>query len=271
MSTYAIGDVQGCYAELQLLLEKINYNSENDALWFAGDLVNRGPKSLEVLRFVKKLKNTTVVLGNHDLHLVALAHGADDYDPATRKYLDDILNAHDCDELIDWLCQQPLMHYDSEKQALIAHAGVYPFWTLEESQSYAHEAETLLKSDARQHFFEHMYGDEPMTWSDDLKGEERIRFIINTFTRMRLVSKQGELELKFKNKLKHAPEHYEPWFNLLDKSYDNVTLIFGHWAALDNIHIKENIFGIDTGCVWGNALTALRLEDRTIFKVDCHE
>jgi len=267
MPTYAIGDVQGCYDELQNLLSTINFDPDKDTLWFAGDLVNRGPRSLDTLRFIKQLPHVKIVLGNHDLHLLALHHGYshDDHD------LDDILDAPDRDSLIGWLSTQPLLYVSKEHNAALTHAGIYPLWSLEDAQRYAREVETLLQGDTQKALIDNMYGNTPAVWSEDLTGWDRARFIINVFTRMRFCSAEGELELSTKGKPSEAPLGYAPWYTLPHKLPQDTRVLFGHWAALEGeVDTKtgvENRIALDTGCVWGNALTALRIEDDNVFSV----
>ncbi|GLQ33387.1 symmetrical bis(5'-nucleosyl)-tetraphosphatase [Litoribrevibacter albus] len=266
MSTYAIGDIQGCYDELQQLLELVQFDPTQDTLWLAGDLVNRGPKSLETLRFVKALGQSAItVLGNHDLHLLACAHGI----KKAKGSLVDILEADDRDELLDWLCQQPLVHHDSELGYTLVHAGIPPIWSVKKAIALSQEVEQALKSEHRQAYFEHMYGDLPDTWSDELKGLDRLRVITNYFTRMRFCDENGKLELKTKETADDWPEGYQPWFTFKSKKLKKERIIFGHWAALEGNTQSKHVFGLDTGCVWGGALTALRLEDQQRFSLPC--
>jgi bis(5'-nucleosyl)-tetraphosphatase (symmetrical) len=258
MATYCIGDVQGCYDELKQLLRSIDYNSAKDHLWFIGDLVNRGPKSLEALRFIKNSPNTKVILGNHDLHLLTFyyklveAHG---------ESLQDIILAPDGEELIDWLRQQSLFYYDAKNNYALAHAGIYPGWDLKEAQKYAAEAEKMLQGDNYLDFLTHMYGNKPTKWSNDLKGWDRLRFIINAFTRMRFCNSEGNLEFKHSGDVNEAPKGYLPWFKISGRKTQNTKVIFGHWAALEGITDEPNAIALDTGCVWGKSLTAIRIED----------
>ncbi len=266
MATYAIGDVQGCYDSLMALLEEIDYDDNKDTLWFAGDLVNRGPKSLETLRFIKGLGDKAIsVLGNHDLHLLAVAAG---FKKTTRSdTLDAILVAPDCNELLNWLRVQPLVHHDAALSFTMVHAGIPPQWSIHQALGYAHEVESILRGDNANDFLKVMYGNEPSSWSDDLDGMDRIRLITNYFTRMRFCTSTGELELTTKSGVSDAPEHLYPWFALNNRVAKRDNIIFGHWAALEGQTHQKNIFGLDTGCVWGGELTAMRLEDKQLYSV----
>ncbi|MSP52636.1 MAG: symmetrical bis(5'-nucleosyl)-tetraphosphatase [Gammaproteobacteria bacterium] len=265
MSTYAIGDLQGCYDELQCLLDKIKFDPAQDTLWFTGDLVNRGSKSLECLRFVKRLgTNAITVLGNHDLHLLAVAY-------ANRRIsegdtLDEILQAPDRDELLTWLRQQPLLHDDPHLNFVLVHAGIAPQWDLSTAQNLAHEVEAQLQTTDSE-LLEQIYGNEPACWDDSLTGVARWRCIINYFTRMRFCTKDGCLDLNYKGELAGAPADMLPWFKMPARKTQQNRIIFGHWAALQGKADAPNVFALDTGCVWGESLTALRLEDLQKFSV----
>lgn len=266
MSTYCIGDIQGCYNELQNLLRVINFDIKNDSLWFVGDFVNRGPDSLKTLRFVKQLppKNTAIVLGNHDLHLLALYNKAINF---SSSMIEQFLTAEDGLDLINWLRQQPLIHYDRKLNYALTHAGIYPFWDLEEAMKYAKEVENILKSDNYFELLANMYNDDPDTWSDKLKGWERLRFIINSFTRMRFVDIDGRLDFTCLGTIGSQPQGYMPWFSVPNRKNKDLRIIFGHWAALRGKTNTPNVFALDTGCVWGGQLTAMRLEDQKLFNV----
>ncbi|MBE9561700.1 MAG: symmetrical bis(5'-nucleosyl)-tetraphosphatase [Proteobacteria bacterium] len=267
MSTYAIGDIQGCYDNLQHLLRLINFNPKQDTLWFAGDLVNRGPKSLEVLRFVKNLgKQAIVVMGNHDLHLLAIAHG--NSKPKTKDTITDILTAPDREELIQWLRHRPFWHYDSNLKIALVHAGVLPQWNLAQINQHANEIETVLQGEKYQQFLANMYGDNPNQWSEELQDWERLRFISNCFTRLRYCNVEGKLSLKKKDSptFNNPNNKQQPWF-IWPNNHDT-QIIFGHWAAL-GYYANHNVYALDTGCVWGGALTALRIEDKQIFSIPC--
>ncbi len=258
MATYAIGDVQGCFDELLELLSKIKFDPARDYLWFAGDLVNRGEKSLEVLRFVKGLGSRAVtVLGNHDLHLLAVVQGR--RKPLTKDRMEAILNAPDRDELCDWLRQQPLMHRDEQLGYVMLHAGLPPQWSLDDAMVRASEVEQVLRSDDSAAFINNIYGNEPAQWSDRLSGWQRLRFITNCFTRLRFCDEQGRLELKEKGAPGSQPAGYLPWFDLRATQHDRQQILFGHWSTL-GICSPGNVHALDTGCVWGGTLSALRID-----------
>lgn len=266
MSTYIIGDVQGCYTELQNLLTLIHFNPEQDRLGFSGDLVNRGPDSLSVLRFIKSLGNAIVVLGNHDLFLLALAYHPEAYThPHT---LQAVLNAPDKLELLDWLRAQPLLYHDASLHYLLSHAGVPPQWGLEEALSYAHEVQNALTGESFELLLRNLVGNHPACWDRHLKGHDRLRYIINVFTRMRHCTPRGCLDFKSKERVSQSSPHYKPWFKLIHpKDYGNNSILFGHWAALEGKVDVPHIYALDTGCAWGHSLTALRVEDKQLFSV----
>lgn len=267
MATYAIGDIQGCYDELQALLKQIDF-SASDRLWVAGDLVNRGPKSLETLRFLRDLGDqATCVLGNHDLHLLAVHYGS-----TTSKRsdtLEKILEAPDRAELMQWLSQQKLIAHDKTLNVVMVHAGIPPCWTIRKARKRAKEVEKALQSSNAEQFFNHMYGNKPDIWRADLSGWERLRLITNYLTRMRFCSPEGQLDFSAKGSLASQPEGYHPWFKAprKDPKENEIRILFGHWAALEGNADAEHVFALDTGCVWGNKLTALRLEDQQLFSV----
>ena len=266
-ATYAIGDLQGCYDSLLRLLEKINFDKTKDTLWFAGDLVNRGPDSLSTLRFVKSLGDSAItVLGNHDLHLLAIAHGVKN---KCSPDLQRILDAEDRDELLHWLSTRPLLHHDPKLNYSISHAGVYPLWSLKKAKKYAAELEGELKNNLHE-FLTHMYGDKPDKWDDSLKNFKRLRFICNTFTRMRFCEKDGTLDFSSNGAPGKIPKGTFPWFELPKRKISNKKLLFGHWSTLGKID-KKNVFALDTGCVWGGELTALRIDTEIAeyISVDC--
>lgn len=266
MSTYVIGDIQGCYDKFMALLNHIHFHDQEDALWCVGDLVNRGPKSLEVLRFLKNFSGQLhCVLGNHDLHLLACAEGV-----RPLKISDtfgDILIASDCDELLFWLRRQPFIHYDAELKTVMTHAGVYPFWSLAEMLAYAKELQQLLVSDQYHEFMRHMYGDQPTHWSNTLTSWPRYRFILNALTRMRVIHADHSLNLDFTGPLTDLPDDCMPWFTMLPLEYQSVRIVFGHWAALMGETHTKYVEALDTGCVWGKQLTALCLESGQRFSV----
>jgi bis(5'-nucleosyl)-tetraphosphatase (symmetrical) len=266
MTTYAIGDIQGCYNELQQLLEQIRFDPVQDKLWLVGDLVNRGPDSLQVLRLIKSLGESAItVLGNHDLHLLAVAAGEAELHRSDT--LDDVLNAPDRDELLTWLRQQRLLY--AENGYVLVHAGLLPQWSVKQAVALAQEVETVLRSDDYATFFEHMYGNTPRGWRDDLCGYKRLRVITNAFTRMRICTAQGEMEFKFKGEVEKIPAGYLPWFDMPKRKSHDATVIFGHWSAL-GLKVMPNVIALDTGCLWGGPMTAIRLDDRKIFQVSCN-
>ncbi|WP_207063626.1 symmetrical bis(5'-nucleosyl)-tetraphosphatase [Motiliproteus sp. SC1-56] len=269
MATYAIGDLQGCYRELRRLLDHVRF-SDADRLWLCGDLVNRGPQSLEVLRFVRSLgERATVVLGNHDLHLLAVAWRGEKKN--RKDTLDGILTAPDRDELLHWLRHQPLFHHDAECGYAMAHAGVPPAWTLEQAGDYAAEVETVLRARDEallRDYFGHMYGNEPARWDDSLDGWPRLRLITNYLTRMRFCDADSTLELTTKTGPQAPPPGFAPWYSLTGRRDPGTRLLFGHWASLEGRASAAGVYALDTGCVWGGPLTALRLEDQARFCVE---
>ena len=255
MSVYAIGDVQGCYAELMALLEKIRFDESKDVLWFVGDLVNRGPQSLEVVRFVKSLGERAVtVLGNHDLHLLAVDAG---FKKDKSDSMMEILDAPDNRELIDWLRCRPLLHHDAELDCIMVHAGLSPDWDLATAQQCAQELQDVLCSDNYHDFLQEMYGNEPRRWSEDLFGWDRLRYICNSFTRIRYCTPKGKLVLDQKGP-PDKQHKYVPWFDVSKRKNSSLNIIFGHWSTLGRHH-QEGVYAIDSGCVWGGKLTALEL------------
>lgn len=268
MATYAIGDIQGCYRSFQNLLSLINFSHE-DRLWLAGDLVNRGPQSLEVLRFVKSLGNRAIsVLGNHDLHLLAIRSGLTSR--KLGKTLRPIIQAPDCDELLDWLQQQPMLAEDRELGYVMTHAGLPHIWSLSQARGYAREIEQALRGDGAADFFANMYGDEPRGWSERLEGPERLRTLTNYFTRMRFIDAAGNLDFSANEGLDSQPPGYLPWFRQPRREPLPARILCGHWAAL-GFYETDEMIALDSGCVWGNRLTAVRLEDRAQFSVPSAE
>src|SRR3972149_3771653 len=270
MSSYVIGDVQGCYQELLDLLDKINFDPAHDQLWFTGDLVNRGPQSLEVMRFVKNLgEQTFVVLGNHDLHLLAVAH--DPSNKHRKDTLDAILTAPDRNELLDWLRTMPLLHRDAELGFTLIHAGLPPQWDIAEAAERAKEVEAVLRQPDYADFFDHMYGDEPDRWSDDLQGWKKIRIITNALSRLRYCDESGRFALDEKGPPGTQAKPYQPWFTLKSRKTKKERIIFGHWSTVHLGNIKNfrkyNVYPLDTGCLWGGTLAALCLDDETLFSV----
>ncbi len=269
MSIYAIGDVQGCYPALQELLTKINFKSECDQLWFTGDLVNRGSQSLEVLRFVKGLGDSAIcVLGNHDLHLLALATGA--IKSKTLDTLDDVLHAADRDELLAWLRMRPLMHHDKKLDCALIHAGLLPQWNLIAALRLANEVQTALQHPDHVDFFYHLYGDQPNHWDENLRGYERLRVIVNAFTRLRYCDAEGKMDLSQKGPPGSQPRNLLPWFQVPARRNQNLRIIFGHWSAL-GLWQDNNVIGLDSGCLWGHSLSAVKLGSHPLLfsSVDC--
>lgn len=260
MAHYAIGDVQGCYQELLNLLEQIHFDSRRDTLLFTGDLVNRGPDSLATLRFVRDLgEQAVVVLGNHDLHLLAVVSGAEAL--RSNDTLSPVLSAPDRDELCQWLVTRPLLHYEPEFDSLLVHAGIWPKWDRDTAISCADEVTQVLRSPNCVAFFKRMYGDKPNNWSDDLAGWDRLRFIVNAFTRMRFVTPKGKLVLDEKRAPSQVASKLIPWFQFPRARKIKSKIMFGHWASLLGATRSEQHIGLDTGCVWGGYLTAIRLDD----------
>ena len=267
MATIAIGDVQGCYDQLMRLLERAGYDERRDVLWFVGDLVNRGPQSAATLRFAKGLGERQVtVLGNHDLALLVVSENI--RKPHQGDTFGDVLAAPDRDELLDWLRRQKLMHV--ERGYAMVHAGLPPQWSIERALALAREAERALAGPGYREFLRSMYGNEPVRWRDDLEGYDRLRIIINAMTRMRLATADGTLEFSHKLGLDGMPAGYLPWYDVPARASRGTPILFGHWAAL-GLLVRADVIGLDSGCVWGRALSALRLEDRQLFQCDCGE
>ena len=270
MSVYAIGDLQGCFDELNDLLDEINFDENKDLLWFCGDLVNRGPQSLEVLRFVKQLGDKAVtILGNHDLHLVAVANNPKK--KRSKDTLDSILKTPDKEELIKWLQRLPLIHHDNELAFTLIHAGLPPQRDINQATELAAEVETALRGKEFSTSIDDMYGNSPDRWSDDLTDWDRLRFIINCFTRMRYCNKKGQIDMQEKGPPGSQRKSLLPWFSVPSRKSKNHKIIFGHWSTVHLGNIKDftelNVYPLDTGCFWGDKLTALRLNDEKWFSV----
>ena len=271
MSTYAIGDVQGCYDELRSLLRVCGFDSSRDRLWFVGDLVNRGPRSLDVLRFVADLgERARVVLGNHDLHLIASARSTRGL--RGKDTFHDVLDAADGEALVDWLRARPLVHHDPERGCVMVHAGIAPAWTIDDALGHGAEFARALRAPDHPRLLAGMYGNEPDAWRDSLGGIERLRFITNAFTRMRYCRADGRLDFAETRPPGDQDPALTPWYTQRDGDADRVRIVFGHWATLQlrtalprSLHVRH----VDTGCVWGGSLTALRLEDDREFSVGC--
>ena len=265
MAIYAIGDIQGCLEPLERLLDAIRFDPAADRLWFVGDLVNRGPDSLGALRFIQSLGEAAVcVLGNHDLHLLALAEGFGRVHKGDT--LDAVLAAPDRDELLHWLRHRRLAWL--EDGFLLVHAGVLPGWTVDEAMVRAAEAEAALQGPDYRTFFERMYGNAPVAWASDLQGYERLRVIVNAFTRLRYCSAAGEMEFHHKGAPGTQPAGWLPWFDVPGRASADATCVIGHWSTLGLVN-RANLIALDTGCLWGGRLTAMRLADRRAFAVDC--
>lgn len=265
MPTYAIGDLQGCQKSLLNLLDIFDFDVKADRLLFVGDLVNRGPDSLGVLRFIKNLGDAAIsVLGNHDLHLLALAEGFGRIHKGDT--LEAILAAPDRDELLHWLRHQKLAW--REDTFLMVHAGVLPDWSVGDTLQRAAEAEAALQGPHYRDFFAQMYGNAPVAWDDNLQGIERLRMIVNTFTRLRYCSVTGEMDFHQKGAPGTQPAGWMPWFEVPGRKSVEATIIIGHWSTLGLIN-RPGLIALDTGCLWGGKLTAVRLEDRQVFAVAC--
>jgi bis(5'-nucleosyl)-tetraphosphatase (symmetrical) len=258
LALYAIGDLQGCHAEFMALLERIRFDAARDRLWLTGDLVNRGPDSLAALREVRSLgAAATVVLGNHDLHLLAMAFAPRGVRKRERE-LEAVIDAPDAAELLAWLAARPLLHRERGVDWTLIHAGLPPEWTLADAERCAREVEAALRDDAGS-LLESMYGDGPDRWSPSLAGEERLRFIVNCLTRLRFVDRKGRLVLSHKGRIEDAPKGAMPWFRHPGRATRADPLVFGHWSALGYLS-EPGLLCLDTGCVWGGALTARRLD-----------
>ncbi|BFM12964.1 symmetrical bis(5'-nucleosyl)-tetraphosphatase [Simiduia litorea] len=268
MATYAVGDIQGCFEPLEKLLQQVQFDPKQDRLWVAGDLVNRGPASLAVLRFIKGLgAAASVVLGNHDLHFLAVAEGIKSASKADT--LAELLGAPDLPELMAWLRTLPLMHRDKSLGFAMVHAGIPPMWSLKKAEKRAREVEAVLQSGDYRRFLKAMYGNEPAGWRKGLKGMKRLRVITNYFTRMRFCDPEGRLDLNNKAAPSAVNLGYAPWFALLNRKTAEDRIVFGHWAALEGYSSHPNAFALDTGCVWGGCLTMMRLDDQQLFSTPC--
>jgi bis(5'-nucleosyl)-tetraphosphatase (symmetrical) len=266
MAIYAIGDIQGCFYSFQSLLKKIQFNPANDQLWLVGDLINRGSGSLEVLRWIFDHQSSLItVLGNHDLHTLVVAEG---FVSAHRSdTIKELLDAPDAYELLTWLRHQPLLHFEHEH--LMVHAGLLPKWTSLNAQLLAQEVQQALRAENYRDFLKHLYGNQPAGWDDALIGWDRLRVITNAMTRLRICTESGDMEFKFKGELANQPDGFMPWFEVPGRASIDTKIIFGHWSAL-GVYIANNVYALDSGCLWGGALTALRLDDKAVFQVPCH-
>ncbi len=263
MSHYAIGDIQGCHAELCQLLELVGFSTRDDRLWLVGDLVNRGPASLAVLREVMALGNAAVtVLGNHDFHLLTVAAGHTK--PRRQDTIAPILDAPDRDELLHWLQRRPLVVADGEH--LLVHAGLLPAWTPAQALALSGEVETMLASKHADRFLRELYGDEPHAWRDGLHGFDRLRVIVNACTRLRFCTADGKMDFKEKRGPRMAPSGFRPWFEHGHRATAGRTVVCGHWSTLE-LTLAPNLLMLDSGCLWGGPLTAVRLDDRRVYQV----
>ncbi len=259
MATYVVGDIQGCYQEFDELLERLEFDPGQDRLWLVGDLVNRGPRSLDVVRRVRSLGDAaSVVLGNHELHLLAIRYGG--HTPKLGDTFTDLLTVDDIDEICEWMRSLPFLVIDEHLGYVMTHAGIPHIWDLQKAQVLADEVHAVIRGDDYREYFAGLYGDEPACWRDDLRGLDRWRLITNCFTRMRLVDERGCLDFAYKGDLKNAPSGWFPWYQLRERNPLPVTIVFGHWAALGGGQLSERAIALDTGCVWGRELTAMCLE-----------
>ncbi len=266
MAIYAIGDVQGCATALRHLIDQLPWDPRHDRLWFVGDLVNRGPESAEALRLIMALGERAVtVLGNHDLYLLAVAEGVMPIRP--KDTIGPILHAPDRSQLLNWVRRQPLMH--QEGPYVMVHAGLLPNWSLDEAAAYAREVETALQSTAYRRTLESMFMPSQTEWSTTLTGDARVKGITDVFTRLRICTPGGHIHHQFKGEPKDIPDGYHPWFEVPSRRPPGSTVVFGHWSAL-GLHLSGSSLGLDSGCVWGRSLTAVRLADRRVFQVPCH-
>jgi len=270
MATYAVGDIQGCLAPLQCLLKQVNFNPKKDTLWVCGDIVNRGPDSLGALRFLYEMRDSVVaVLGNHDMHLLAISRGHKKM--GRNDTMQAILDAPDQQELTHWLRHLPFVYHDASLGFTLVHAGIPPMWTIKQALEKSAEIEGVLQSDKIDDYLQSMYGNTPNCWDKSLSGSARWRVITNYFTRMRFCNEYGELELDCKSGIEQAPEGYEPWFSLKNRKSKNDDIVFGHWASIEGKSDTAHVFALDTGCVWGRELSALKLDDKTWHRCDCSE
>ena len=269
MATYAVGDVQGCLEPLKCLLDRVNFDPSQDVLWLVGDLVNRGPQSLETLRFLYAMRDSVVsVLGNHDLHLLAIANHTARL--KKKDTLRPVLNAPDCADLLFWLRQLPLMHYDAERKISMVHAGTPPQWSIQDALSRAEEMHLVLRDDSLfLPYLDGMYGDHPTVWNEQLHGIERLRVITNYFTRMRFCTADGELDLNAKEGITSAPKGFAPWFSHPQRLTRDDTILFGHWAALEGRCPAPNTIALDTGCVWGGKMSLYNIDTQHFERCAC--
>jgi bis(5'-nucleosyl)-tetraphosphatase (symmetrical) len=270
VTVFAVGDLQGCYDKLRRLLDRAAFDPDRHRLWLVGDLINRGPQSLECLRFVRALGPAALsVLGNHDLHLLAIVHGG--HRVRRSDTFRKILDAPDAGELIDWLGSLPLLHLDRERRRVLVHAGLPHVWSPEDARARAAEVEAAIRGPDREDYFREMYGNEPARWDDALEGLPRLRCITNYLTRMRFVAPDGTLDFAAKEGLDSAPAGFAPWYARQHPQAADWTLVFGHWAALEGRVDGDHLLALDTGCVWGRCLTGVWLDRDAWHRVDCSD
>lgn len=269
MATYAIGDIQGCYQSFQKLLNKIQFNPSNDFLWLAGDMINRGPDSLNTMRFILEYQaQIQCVLGNHELHFLAVVN--QNKAIHSKDTFNDILLSNQKDDIVNWLSKQPLAFYSRELKTLMVHAGLPSCWSALDAVKYSHEVSSVLQSNQATNFYSTMYGNQPEQWGENLQDMDRLRYITNALTRIRYCYADGRLELQTKSPIGSQVTGLTPWFELDNKHYQE-NIVFGHWASLNGKCSVARIQALDTGCVWGGKLTALRLEDKQRFSVSNSE
>jgi len=266
VAEYVIGDVHGCWQQLAALLKVIDYKPDRDFLFFTGDLINVGPDSLATLRFLVANKdNVLSVLGNHDIVLLGIAAGVLDC-PAQARSCNDVLAAKDTRALMEWLHGCPIAHYFDKQDIFLSHAGVHPGWSIQQAISFATEANTARLKDETA-FFQNLFGDIPNKWDEQLVGWDRVRFLVNCFTRMRYLNQVDELDFECKVAPNDAPSSLVPWYEHPKCNTANTKLLFGHWSSLRGSTSNQNVYALDTGCVWGGNLTALRISDLHIFRI----
>ena len=265
MATYAIGDIQGCYQTFRKLITKIDFDPSHDKLWIAGDMINRGPDSLSTMQYImENQQHIQCVLGNHDLHFLAVANGCQQIHP--KDTFSDILNSNMKEDIMDWFSHQPLAYFDPQQNTLMTHAGLPNNWSAKNAVAYSKEVSEYLLSSDKEKFYSEMYGNFPNIWNENLQGVNRLRYITNALTRMRYCHSDGSLELHEKSSPGNQPIELFPWFELENNSHSS-NIVFGHWASLKGNCSQAHIYALDTGCVWGGYLTALRLEDKELFQV----
>ena len=264
MSTYLVGDIQGCWKSLKALLKEINYRPHQDRLGFVGDILNRGPRSRDVMHFLMDLNDPLFVLGNHEMYFIIMARG---HIPPDRynHTLDSLLNAPDCPDIVNWLMKRPLVQCIPQARGLIVHAGIPPQWSLEEAIAHSDEFQTRMQSPSADAFLAVCFGDQPDSWEPTLSGNDRIRYIVNALTRTRFCTAEGQLDFMEKGAVHKESVRFKPWFEW--RNPDSIPLYFGHWAKLQGNCSRPNTFALDTGCVHGGKLTAIRIEDQRLFSV----